>query len=71
MHLRYIDQCYDELIKKDPNTALSRTGFRRMVISGVIPSIRAGRVFLVDLDSLELFLSGGKTHNEPVENQEL
>ena len=53
--VRTIDAAYDEIKRLDPGTAISRTGLRRLVVSGTVPSVRAGKKFLVDLDAVEQF----------------
>ena len=58
MRIRGIDTGYDELHEADPDMGLTRTAFRRLVISGAIPSTRIGVKYLVDLDVVETFLRG-------------
>lgn len=53
MRLRTITEAVRAIQELDPQTALTRTALRRWVISGEIPSTRAGRKYLVDLDTLE------------------
>ncbi len=50
---RSIDKGYDELIAKDPGSSLSRHRFRQMVLSGEIPSIKAGVKRLIDISTLD------------------
>lgn len=42
----------------DPETALTETALRRLLISGTIPSVRVGVKYLINLDALEAFLAG-------------
>lgn len=51
--LRTIDQAYDEIKARDPNTALSRHLVRQMIRDDLVPSIKAGNKRLVDVDVLE------------------
>ena len=51
--LRTIDQAYDEIKARDPNTALSRHLVRQMISDDLVPSIKAGNKRLVDVDVLE------------------
>lgn len=63
--VRTIDQAYDEIKAKDPDTAISRYLVRAMVNDGTVPSIKNGKKKLVDVDVLEQkireILTGGAT----------
>jgi hypothetical protein len=52
MKMRSISEAFSELKSVDPKTALTLSGLRRLVNSGMIPSIKIGRRILVDYDSL-------------------
>lgn len=54
--------------ESDPDTALTPWALRSMVLSGKIPSTTVGRKRLIDLDTLELYLSPAP---EPEPNSEL
>ena len=56
MRLRTLDQAHAELLAADPNCALAKTALRRMVVTGQIPSTRAGNKYLVDIDRLPEYL---------------
>ena len=56
MRLRTIEEAARAIQEIDPGTALTRTALRRWVISGELPSTRAGRKYLIDLDTLEQYL---------------
>ena len=62
MKMRTIEAAAAEVKQTDPNTALTKTALRRLVISGTIPSVRVGTKYLVALENVESFLTG-----EPVE----
>ncbi len=51
--IRTINQAYDEIKAKDPDTAISRYLVRAMVNDGTVPSIKNGNKKLVDMDVLE------------------
>lgn len=51
--IRTIDQAYDEIKAKDPETAISRYLVRQMVKQGTVPSLPSGKKRLVDVDVLE------------------
>ena len=56
--MRTIGTAYKELIKHDPNTAMTQNGLRTLVLRGTIPSIRVGQKRLISMDVLEKFLEG-------------
>lgn len=62
--MRTINEAAAFLREADPQTAVTRTGLRRLVTSGQIPSVRIGAKYLVDLDVLDSFLAGRRC--EPV-----
>lgn len=61
MRMRTIDQAAAYLKQTDPETALTKTAIRRVVISGELPSVRVGNKFLLSLESIEAFLQGNTT----------
>ena len=64
MRLRTIEEAARAIRETDPGTALTPTALRRWVISGELPSTRAGRKYLVDLDTLERYLFSPTAENE-------
>lgn len=71
MRMRTIDQAMEYVRSTDPETALTKTALRRKVITGAIPSVRAGRKYLIDLDRLDesLFESDGGDPAEQVKKE--
>ena len=65
MRVRTIEQLYAEVKRIDPESALSRTGLRRLVVSGAIPSRKAGNKYLVTVEALEAFMSGEQPQSAP------
>ncbi len=55
--MRTIDEAFAYLKEKDPETALTRYYLRQLVLSGAVPSAKAGRKYLVNLDRLEEYLN--------------
>lgn len=55
--MRTIQEAAKELREKDPNTAITPYAIRRMVLSGTIPHIKAGKKRLINMDILERYLS--------------
>lgn len=56
--MRTIKQTIQELKAMDSETAFTETALRRAISSGAIPHLRAGNKILVNLDNVELYLSG-------------
>ena len=54
--IRTIDQLYKELLADDPGCALTRTGLRRLVVSGKVPSARVGNKYLVSREAVEQYM---------------
>lgn len=58
MRMRGIDEGYKEIKACDPDTAITKTALRRMVTTGVIPSVKIGTKYLIDMDTLERYFQG-------------
>lgn len=58
MRPRKIDKGYAEMLAADPGLGLTKSAFRRLVVSGEIPSTKIGTHYIVDLDVVEQYLSG-------------
>lgn len=56
--MRTISQTMKYLKEKDPDTSITEWWLRSMLRSGELKSHRAGNKYLVNLDYLELYLSG-------------
>lgn len=56
--MRLLKQAYAEIKAADPNTALTMTALRRLVLSGVIPTVNSGRKRFINMDALLAYLSG-------------
>ena len=56
--MRTIKQAIAELKAADNSTAFTESALRRAITSGDIPHIRAGNKILVNLDTVESYLSG-------------
>lgn len=63
--MRSILQCFEELQKIDPDTALTKTALRRLIVTGQIPSVRVGQKYLVSMEALEAYLTGSMDGHEP------
>lgn len=56
--MRTIQQAASEIRESDPSTAVREYHIRQMVLSGELPSHKAGRKYLIDLDALLTILGG-------------
>ena len=56
--MRSIPKAAEEMRAKDPDTCVSAIVLRSWVKKGVIPSVKTGKNFLIDMDNLETYLSG-------------
>lgn len=50
--MRTLDQCFQEIIKLDPNSAISKYYIRQLALAGKIHCIKSGTKRLIDLDDL-------------------
>ncbi|MDD4564655.1 MAG: hypothetical protein PHE79_04165 [Eubacteriales bacterium] len=62
MRIRMMKEAYEEIKKADPGTAISMNYIRKLVISGAVPSIRAGSRYLINMDDLENYLANPQRH---------
>lgn len=65
MRVRTIEQLYSDVKRLDPDTALTKTAIRRLVLSGDIPSRRAGQKYLVTMEALEAYMNGVQAEPKP------
>lgn len=56
--MRTVDPLYAGIKAKDPDTALTKTALRRLIVTGVIPSVKIGAKCLVDEEDVWRFLRG-------------
>ena len=63
--MRTLDECYNELVAIDPNTAVSKYFIRRLAMSGTVPCIMAGRKRLINFDKLLAYLNGDIQDQKP------
>lgn len=68
-HMRTIDAAWKHVKEKDPDTCLTRTALRRLVVSGTVPSTRIGKKYLVCLETLDDYLKGQLADKPPQEGQ--
>ena len=63
--MRSINDAYSEILSTDPKTAITKSGLRRLVNTGEIPSVEVGRKRLINMDVLrEYFIQGSPNNQE-------
>lgn len=56
--IRTLKEAAAELKAKDPETAITEYALRRLVKSGKLPHVLAGRKYLINMQVLESYLNG-------------
>ena len=56
--MRTVHEAAQEMKKLDPSTAVTEYHIRRLVLDGVLPRIKAGKKYLMNLDSLLEYFNG-------------
>lgn len=64
LRIRTLSETLQHIKDLDPDTAITANALRRMVVSGQVPSIKAGKKYLIDLDVLFDFLKGDKPEDD-------
>ncbi|MGO5175259.1 hypothetical protein ACTQ2N_08685 [Ruminococcus sp. LCP21S3_E8] len=54
--MRTIKECINEIKELDPHTAVTEYHLRQLTITGVIPRVKAGKKYLVNLDTVLEYL---------------
>ena len=57
--MRTISEAYKEIKDKDANTAMTQYFLRQLILQGQIPTVKAGRKYLINMDMLDAYLSAG------------
>lgn len=58
MRMRTIEEGYNEIKEKDPETSLTKNAWRSLIKRGIIPSVAFGKKRLVNMDAVELYFLG-------------
>ena len=59
--MRTIDKAAEYIKEQDPDTALTKTALRRLVVSGALPSVAVGSKYLIALENVEALCMGEQT----------
>ena len=51
--LRSLPRAYEFFREQDPESALTKNHFRTLVKTGAIPSVRLGKNYLIDIETLD------------------
>lgn len=54
--MRTIKECINEIKVLDPHTAVTEYHIRQLTITGVIPRVKAGKKYLINLDTVLEYL---------------
>lgn len=57
--MRTIKQAIAEIKQADPNTPMSEWALRKLVVDGIIPSVKAGTKYLINMKILEEYMYKG------------
>ncbi len=57
--IRTVSGVIEELRKEDPDTPISRHALMSWIKSGVLPSVKSGNKYLLDMEVVRKFLAGG------------
>ena len=68
LHTRTIREAAAWFKNQDPQTCLTETAIRTLLRSGRVPCVRVGKKYLVTIEALEAYLSGGETAPVPSGN---
>ena len=64
-HYRTIHDAAVHYREQDPGTAITENLIRQLVVSGVVPSAKAGRKYLVALEALDAHFQSPSPINPP------
>ena len=56
--MRTVQEAMKHVKATDPATAFTETALRRLLTSGMLPCVKIGTKYLINLDALEAFLAG-------------
>lgn len=62
--MRIVKDIYEEIKRNDPDTAITMCALRRLVATGVIPSVQVGRKRLIDSDRIMEYLNNYNSVSE-------
>lgn len=57
--MRLISEAYEYIKEQDPDTCITKTGFRRLINEGRIPFLQIGNKKVVNLDHVDRFFADG------------
>lgn len=69
LHTRTIREAAAYFQEQDPQTCLTETAIRTLLRTGVVPSARVGRKYLVAIEALEAYLGGSVSPERPSEKR--
>lgn len=67
LHTRTIKEAAAYFKAADPDTCLTETAIRTLILTGKVPSAKVGKKYLITLEALEAFLQGTVSASTPTE----
>ena len=67
LHTRTIKEAAAYFKAADPDTCLTETAIRTLILTGKVPSAKVGKKYLITLEALEAFLQGTVSASPPTE----
>lgn len=61
--MRLLNEAYEQLLKDDPKTSVTKYALRSIVKSGKVNTVKLGRKTLINYDSLLDYLKNGSCSN--------
>lgn len=62
--MRTLDAAFEYVKQCDPETSLTKYALRQAVVSGALPTVKAGKKYLINLQVLEDWMQGGSPAQE-------
>ena len=62
--MRTVHEAAEEMKRLDANTAVTEYHIRRLVLDGVLPRIKAGKKYLINLDKLIAYFNSDRAGEE-------
>lgn len=67
--MRTLKQAYEEIKTADPESAITMSYLRRLVVSGKIPAVKAGTKYLLNMDTLQEYLQNPGEFERPAQEE--
>ena len=58
LKIRTIESAYNDIVREDPDTAITKRAIRTAVVNGLIPSRKSGGKYYVMVENIMRYFSG-------------